>query len=1233
MKAKQTRLSDGAWTGLVLLLLHSGLAVAADEPAQSPLLSKVGLGAAPNIMLTLDDSGSMAFRHMPEDKFDGGTFATSNPVTVYTVRWDPSDNYQWNVNPAGTVPGQAGSTNWVLRALRSPDTNTIFYNPEIRYRPWLNSDGVSRFPDSPVTAAYKDPMVRSGASGTTTNLTYYFAVANTYDYWCYAGTSTGSPGNACASYWNTSVGHDPGVYFRLKKTNGVYAAVNDYRNYLAYSINTGTSFTKFAARSDCRGSACTQAEERQNFANWYTYYRTRNLMTRAALMEAFGTASNTFRLGFGRINKGSAKVDGVSTAVLESNTSTYGGGGVRAFDATRKAQLFSWLQDLPASGGTPLVEAMQTVGEYFKRDDKRGPWTDDPAQNNNNVAQNKTCRRSYHILATDGYWNGSVNVGNVDNTTGPTITGGGNSYTYQATRPYADGTSNTLGDVAMKYWNTDLQPGMDNKVPPLGDNRSFWQNMTNFTLGLGVRGTLNPDTDLPALTAGTKDWPAATSGGTAANIDDLWHAAVNSRGEYFSARDSAELANAVKSALGGATGNAGASAGVATASTVLLDSGNRKYIPSYLPVIWSGDVTSVPLDALGQAGTAVWSAAARMPVWTERNIVTWDTGRTPAGGVAFDWASLSAANRTALGRLGAGYGKAFVDFLRGDHSAEGAGLPFRLRQDGTGKPFVLGDFVGSTPVLVGGNFDGGYASLKLGGATGYQDFMHAKLQRIAVLFAGANDGMVHGFKDSRGATAGAAQQDGREVFAYVPRAVYAKLDALADKEYGTTARPHQYFVNGPQREADAFVRAYAGASDASGSPLTSGQSVWRNYLLGSLGAGGRAIYAIDVTDTAHLGPANLRWELTSEDDADLGYVMAPMEVGPLPSGRWVAVLGNGFGSGNGHASLLVVDMESAAISKVTVDAGAGNGLGGVALVRDAYGQITGAYAGDLKGQLWKFEYDATTLALKQSGEKPLFTATDVDAKAQPISATPGVFVHSWAGNIVVFGTGRLFSEADSDDTSAQTIYAVWDKPAEALTLPLDRSALVQRSLSVVHGSASAAASTFYALSETAVDWATQRGWYIDFSNVLAAGRVIYPTQYVTRNFALVSVVAPFQGTPAECESSSGAGMQLVLPVESPRRASDAMFDTNGDGAMGSADNLQVVGYAAKAGGVVSLVRAIGNGGAAGGGGGGTCGSGMQQISIQDFEGQQMTCVPDDAPVANARQFQRVWRRIINPPIR
>jgi type IV pilus assembly protein PilY1 len=1182
--------------------------------------------------------------------------------------------------------------------------------------------------------------------------------------WCYAkasnysGFGTGA-GQGCEAP-TAAFYHDPGVYFRLNKTAGVYDVITTAANYTGYTINsvpaglfkigtqykittagstlftsigaasnlvgmvftatgvgTGTgwasqvAFTKYSGRTDCAGATCTQAEEQQNYANWFSYYRTRNLLARGSLMEAFGveaapvtagtfvigssyaivsTGTTSFtaigasantvdtvftatgvgtgtgtaraiamRLGFGRINKGSATVDGVATTVLESDTATYGGGGVRDFNFARKSNLFKWLEDLPANNGTPLVSAMDAVGKYYSRTDAKGPWTNFPGVAGNVVADNKTCRRSYNIMTTDGYWNGPVvSAGNQDGTDGATITGAGVSYKYIAAKPYSDSWSDTLADVAMKYWKTDLQPATDNLVPAVAENTSFWQNMTNFTVGLGVKGTLDPAVDLPALTLGTKTWPKAVSGAAEENVDDLWHAALNSRGKYFSVKDPNELATAIRTALAGATGGAGATAGVATAAS-LLSTGNRKYVPGFNPGSWDGKIQSFNVNASGVADDVEqWDAAKRMPAWGSRNIVTWDSTATTWAGIPFEWASLPITSQTALGLVAATYTTQFIDFLKGDHSQEGVGYPFRTRLNTAGVPFILGDIVNSNPVLIKSNFDGAYIDPAFGGATAYASFKAAKAARTAVLFAGSNDGMLHAFKDTLGAS---AATDGQEIFAYVPRAVYSNLYKLTDKTYGTTvALQHQYFVDGPLHEADAFVKAPS-ASTAS----------WRNYLFGSLGAGGRAVFALDVTDSTSMGPSSVRWELSNVEDDDIGYMTTPVKVGVLNNGRWVAVFGNGFSSTNGKAVLFVVDIEDAAsssaatrasaIHKVVLDSAGSNGLGGVTLIPNPVtGRTEFIYVGDLKGTLWKLKLNTTTNVFAVDAASPtgLFTAKDALGTAQPITASPAVFKNDLGGYMVLFGTGKLFSTADASDTATQSVYGVWDKDAgtaavvDTVPRPLTRSSLSVRTLTSFSGTGLAASSVFYSASGAAVDYSsTSRGWYMDLSPAITGGRVIYPSQVVGYKTALLSSIAPVQGTPLACETGKGLALNLLVPVEQGSNPTNHGLDTNGDGTANGSDSV-AIGYQTTADGVDAVVSSAGVSGSSrltdvGGGGpegdctGAVCSKKGQKCESSPLCPEANTCLssiqsatmglPVCIPVGAGGT--RVWRRIINPPIR
>ncbi|MBX9870826.1 MAG: hypothetical protein K2X75_02415 [Burkholderiaceae bacterium] len=1168
--------------GFVLALCAANAAIAQTGPAQFPLTSRDGGGVKPNIVLTMDDSGSMMFQHMPETTIFVGSFSVASPVGGNSVRMDPGDDATLAAFFIGTVAAQPGTSNYRQKLMRSPDTNTIYYNPEVRYRPWPTATG-GRMANSPVTAAFRDPMDPTG--GGTINLTNIRVVDTT---WCYRDSRSD-----CSRNDET---YDPGLYFRLKKSGGAYLDPTNASNYDEFSINASstTTYTKYPARTDCAGTVCTRDEERQNYANWFTYYRTRNLLARGSIGEAFALSEDTFRLGWGRINKATeSSIDGVNTAVIEA--------GVRDFSSTTKTNLFNWVYQLRANGGTPLPRAMRLVGEYYKRSDSRGPWSDNPGSVN--TTTDKSCRRAYHIMVTDGYWNATTtSVGNSDNTNGSVITGPGRSYQYIPATPYRDGTSNTLADYAMEYWKTDLRTDLNNTVVPSSENPAFWQHMVNFTVGLGVRGTLNPETDLPALEAGTKNWTGSDQ------IDDLWHAALNSRGNYISAKDPTELSDAIRSSVGQALSRELREAGVATASTT-LEAGNRKYVPVYQTGTWAGDIQAQVLDALGQAGATVWRAASKLPAFGSRNIYTWRTDTSPPQAVLFNWAAMGPDNQGALGAVAATHTTDFVNFLRGDRSKEGDGQPFRERES------ALGDFVNSTPVLVKDGVNLGYINLPAtqGGGAPYSTFLTQKAARPAVLFVGSNDGMLHAFKDTRGAD---VDTDGREIFAYVPRAVYANLHKLADKNYGTSALYHQYFVDGPLVETDAYIPAPGETAPS-----------WRNYLVGTLGAGGRAVFAVDVTNSDSLGASSIRWEISNTNYPDLGHIIAPVQVGVLPNGEWVAIFGNGRFSDAGNAVLFVVNLSTGLAQTLTVDPTGSSGLGGIGLVRNSSGQITMLYAGDYKGQLWRLEYSATAPSrFVVSGGTPFFTATSTGGTSQPITQGPVVFDTTRGGRMVMFGTGVLETETDANSVAVQSIYSVWDKEADTIPRPMTRTVLTSRTVTAVSGAGGA---TFYSVAGADVNWTSQRGWAMDL-DVVAGLRMVYPPLKASSKVAFLSTISPSRSLVA-CEASVGTGINFTLNPDIGANPNTRTYDTNGDGVVNSSD-AAVAGFATNADGIDAIVRgAMGTG--TGVGIPGKCPPGTRLTSFQNTTGQMLACIEDDDPTATRAIRDRVWRRIINPPIR
>ncbi|QHS09185.1 PilC/PilY family type IV pilus protein [Sinimarinibacterium sp. NLF-5-8] len=1221
-----------ALLGLCISLLGglaSPPALAADAPAQVPLLTRSGNTAEPNIVFTFDDSGSMAWRFMPDEIANNDSGVSGNNRWLLTFY--PTDDSTFGTSVSGSARvfvTRRGNDDRAIdltsARMRSSAYNTIYYNPEIRYRPWYNGDG-SQFPDAPPSAAWLDPMVRSGSNAKTANLMGKQNPSGVT--WCRSDNTTTPNGssvsnrtpstcgtiadkvNTVATYssvtqaycstfggswssnrcnlsatkkadctnltggtWASNSGCTatlkdqpscellatrsdvespltyssgkcekketiaenfyPASYYNYigDKTNGMNNAANFQAVFIDELPNSGIA--RGEGRDDCApaagdGRSCTKAQEYQNFANWFTYYRTRHFTAIGAASRAFAAQEEAMRIGYGRINQTTnTSIDGTNSKTIQR--------GVRRFAGSDRQAFFDWLHKAPATGGTPLRRAMDDVGRYYTRTDNKGPWGNTPGTDDR--APQLECRKSYHILMTDGYWNGDAAsgshptglsqtggapTGNVDGTAGPTITGpAGQSFTYTPGNPYKDSHTGTLADVAMYYWNRDLRPDLANRVPPDGKNPAFWQHMVNFTVGLGVDGTLfhdpdpEADDDLKKIETGTKSWPEPKADTNTA-VDDLWHAAVNSRGEYLSAKDPDQFAQALSSVLADIIVRNASEGGVAAAAST-LQAGNRKYVPEYNTGIWTGDVKAYTLDELGQQGLMQWSAVEKLPAHANRNIWLGTHNGSPKA-KEFKWDNLSATEKSTLGGPN---NNTWVNFLRGDRTLAGGTL--RSRQS------ILGDFVNSQPIFIKGLVDQQYNLLPAGsaGRGSYKTFLASKKAREGIVMIGGNDGMLHAFADS----------DGSERFAFIPGSLLGGLGALTSPSYG-----HRYYVDGQLTEGDAY---WGGA--------------WKNVVVGSTGAGGRALFALDVTNMSAPDASTVLWELDDSSDADLGYVMSAAAIGRLQDGTFVAVVGNGPYSNDGKARLFVINLQTGAvIKKITVSNDSNNGLGGVYLIRDANQVITGAYAGDLKGKLWKFDLSSSSSnawGVSFSGQ-PLFTTSS----GQPITAAPQAVAHPLGGSMVVLGTGKFYDEGDQMDTASQAIYAVWDQQkliknaqdvfvwdSEATTVANNDATIVEQKFESKRVSGAGGAS-YFQIETKPLNWATHRGWTLPLT--LASGqRSILPAQTLF-GFVLLETMSPSSsGTINPCDNtSSGVGFNMLIDPINGAMPDEPMFDTSGDG--------------------------------------------------------------------------------------
>ncbi|MBQ0937630.1 pilus assembly protein [Ideonella paludis] len=1199
-------------------------------------------------MITVDDSGSMQVNYIPEGVTTVNGYTVTFPSQYTSPAWqyfmdlhlsDPTHQAYLGSGVAGyaVVPALKGDPNVFQRQMRAAAVNRLYYDPAVRYQPWLQPNG-TRFANALPTAARWDPVLTFPTN--TVDLTFNL----TGSYW---------GGNAPSRHWCVAFNvcefaqRDwyPGLYYVLRPGANPHLATS-YEEYDINDLNAHSPALKNAARTDCAARQCTQAEERQNFANWFQFYRSRLLLTKASVSEVVGgaTPATAPRFGTASVNSGPQPVDGLATTVVRK--------GVREFSDAHRAAVLTDIQSLQAASGSPLKLAMLRVGSYFTFAEDNGaaigarstgsPWRTDPsAAHPSAYSEALSCRRSYNILMTDGYDNGDVaiNVGNVDGNDGPAQALEPDMQArhpklvdrYVARPPFSDGFSNTLADYASYFYVRDLATTVPNKVAPLtGDlaDPHSWQHLGQFTVGLGVSGQLPANTaaerqdTLARLRSGSLSWPNPGSGGDtilAEKIDDLFHAAVNTGGEFFRASNSHELTSALKQAIGRASASARVDAGIAGSGAV-AQSGLLKFVPSYQSSVWSGDLTAYAMASDGMGGWVfrsgdqyTWKASEVRPAWEARTMLTWDPGSSAA--VRFD-ASMPTALKARI--AGSERAEAIIDYLRGDTREEGVTSDKLRPREGAQFP----DFVNAPPVYVKNLVNLGYTW------EGYAQHLVQKSARDGMVYLGGGGGFLHGFDAATGV----------ERLAYMPKGVQRKAAVLADPHYGTAIQPHQYFVDGAMLESDA---QFAGR--------------WRNVLIGTLGSGGRGVYALDVTHPAELSvPATatnaVLWDFSEEDDPDLGYIHTAPEVGRI-QGKWYAFFGNGSHSPAGHAVLFAVDLESRRLHKRVLDPSGGNGLTGVRVLRNAGRELLALYGVDLTGQVWRIDFDdkADPAAWRIGfGGVPLFQAKSAAGRPQPITVKPSVAPHYLGGQVIVFGTGKLLDDPDRHNTDMQSLYGVWDRSAGVssgtqapwASLSNQRSDLLQQLITttpVQVTQADGSQRRFFQTSSYKVNWDTQRGWYMDLT--LPGGRAGEPTaggQRVIHSADVVDEFAFFQtvlpgADPAPCESSAGQSHHFVFLAISGEVYERPVLDINGDGLVDQRDRLShapdgasedkspwAAGYESAAEGAQFVTRIIGRG--APGEAGGLASSSTGAMYWRTY------CAN-----LNCKISDRVWKQIISPP--
>ncbi len=1109
--------------------------------AQAPLNTQ--LQVTPAFVMVTDDSGSMMFQNQFPGADGKACWNRDNNGQPYSFFYTTGNN-RGNLRESGGTCSFAysygahyrlsdqNSNSWTgippvdtLGFARSSEYNPAYFDPSVAYLPWLDSRGAS-YPNVTSTAAPVDP------SGNVTSATVNLTVDR-------LGTSRANGNGNISDKFRAMVGMvlPQGTVYQTVDTLGCGGLTGLSLGLLWHQVSSSAGHTMTAScdvyishylptfylREDTPvpdgysavprtlvnnacGAGCnmyrytirtSDTAAMQNFANWFSYYGNRHKSLIAGLTRSMDSINN-MRVGHFRISQHGS----FDTPTNSANKRVY----MRdlAVQGDKDALYTSFLAG-PSWSSTFNRQAVYSAGEQFKRDDALGTARGGaPVQ--------LACQRNAVMLFTDGYSNGGgPTVGNVDGTLGA---------------PFSDLHSNTMADIATRYYAnangaSPIRPDLPSgSVPvssacPSNDPRVNCQSNLHvnfYGVTLSGRGNLyDPENVLDPYTDPSiyQNWPAREDD-SRSTIDDIWHATVNTRGEFINARTPADITAAMRRILSSVTAGSSPSGSLAV-SGARVGQGSLAVTPQYEVTNEGTDwfsrliASSISVNASTGAidGSNIWEAGSRIPAYANRRVFYANGGAVSqysAGAISL--ASLcakdtslypgmsrcSAAEINALRSTGVD-AEAARRYLLGDTSLEKRnGGPFRDRTN------ALGDIVNSTPVVSAPTDDYGYRSFPSangGGASGvgsYGAYLETKKSRRYMVYVGANDGMFHAFDGGMNASgevvAGAGGvQGGDERFAYMPATAIGHLGNLLFP-YDLTNQndqkfSHRYYVDGPVTVGDARYG-----------------SNWNTVAVATSGAGGRSVFALDVSAPGSFGTGSRLWEISdlmtgneyAGVRANIGHVLGRPVIAPVKatdgSVAFKAIFGNGYNSANGKAVLFVVELGTGSPKVQMLEAeetgstiSGTNGLGNIVVV-DRWAKNTtdaslpannldGAgsdgfadtvYAADQKGAIWKFDLRAP-VAVNQSTPtkqqtRPLFTSAETTSSGstyrQPITGGMLATAGPSGGVMLYFGTGSFSFTADPGDRTIQSLYAIIDPIRGAPTssfAPITPSNLVARTIS------------------------------------------------------------------------------------------------------------------------------------------------------------------------------------------